>query len=201
MMISQNNIALGVIKAALEGNVVAGVELNDFNELVVTMEGTESIIISKNALAEWLSWGITKDKEDFIVESPTQWTITADKEYVLTKQDLEDIVVGAFETGIGHWAGISNMLADGTTITEHRPVGKDLAFSEIIFQLLLDGKGVVVYDIEDTTEMSVLTLPKLLEGIKKQLTGNLYPKSIDDMDAEDYDCIVQYALFKEIVYG
>lgn len=125
-----------------------------------------------------------------------KWTV--DVPVVFTKKELIDIVSGAIETGIDHWAAISVVFACGTPVNEGR--GVDDFYSEWLPKQMIEGKGIVILDREDDSEGGVLTLPKLLNGIKLHHINN--PRADKEMyDAEDYDCIIQYALFKDVVYG
>lgn len=101
---------------------------------------------------------------------------------------IENIIVSAFEGQSNYWVGVDN-----TTI-EWRDKPKGMPVSQYATNLLLNGKKVVLYDIEDEEETWELTLDKLLSGIGKAMSEN--------RDYEDEaDTILQYALFDELVYG
>jgi hypothetical protein len=109
-----------------------------------------------------------------------------------TENDINDIMVGAIEGGINYWGFVS------AATKKTKP--QDVATSEWCARKLLDGETVVIVDIEDREERFELTLEKLQKGI--QMNANLFDHHIvDEMDAEDYDRIIQYALFEDVVYG
>lgn len=109
------------------------------------------------------------------------------KTYV-TAVTIENIIVSALEGQSNYWAGVDN-----TTI-EWRDKPEGMPVSQFATNLLLDGKKVVLYDIEDENETWDLTLDKLLSGIGKAMSEN--------RDYEDEaDTVLQYALFGELVYA
>ena len=112
----------------------------------------------------------------------------------ITENDIENVVVGAIEGGCRYWMGIDN------TKPEFKDKPKDEPLSTWCARLLLDGKTVELYDIEDKKEKFELTLVKLLEGLQQNATERPKHNDKENWDADDADCIFQYALFKEIVY-
>jgi len=121
----------------------------------------------------------------------------------ITESDIENIIVDSFEGGSNYWMGVDNT-APGW---EDRPKGKDgVPISQWATKLLLEGKQVQLFDIEDEEDTSHneeyrLNLNKLLEGIKLNATERPFDCNLEDMDATTVDCIVQYALFNKVVFG
>lgn len=109
----------------------------------------------------------------------------------ITASSIENIVVDALECVSTYWAGLDN------TTPEWDAKPKDLPVSQFATALLLSGKSVKLYDIEDDTEEWELTLEKLLKGIGKAMLDG---RTIEDIE-DDADTALQYALFGEIVYG
>jgi hypothetical protein len=109
----------------------------------------------------------------------------------ITAEDIENIVVDALECVSTYWVGLDN------TTPEWAAKPKGLPVSQYAAALLLCGKTVKLYDIEDEDETWELTLDKLLKGIGRELTNGM---TIEDI-ADDADAALQYALFDEIVYG
>ena len=105
--------------------------------------------------------------------------------------NIENIVVDALECISTYWVGLDN------TTPEWDAKPKGLPVSQYAAALLLCGKTVKLYDIEDEDETWELTLDKLLKGIGRELTNGM---TIEDI-ADDADAALQYALFDEIVYG
>lgn len=120
--------------------------------------------------------------------------VTYEQTKKISETDVETIMVGAIEGGINYWAGVSR--------DEHwidKP--SDEPASTWIAKLLLDGNAILLYDVEDSSERWTLTLTKLLEGIKLNGENRPHDSDLEYGDATTYDCIVQYALFGEIVFG
>lgn len=110
----------------------------------------------------------------------------------LTEQDVESIMVGGIEGGIGYWAGLDNE-------DWERPKGEPLSMWAT--KLLLDGKEVKFYDVEDDEERWSLTLEKLVKGYALNAEKRSWDSSLEDGDSDTYDAIIQFALFGKIVYG
>lgn len=122
----------------------------------------------------------------------------------LTVQDLdiENLMVTALEGGIGYWALLEN---DTELWTEAYETYKHIPTSLIAAKLLLDGKNIIFYDAEnddyDPETAMTLDLNKLLAGIKQYALEERNLDALEDIDAHAADCIIQYALFGELVYG
>lgn len=113
----------------------------------------------------------------------------------ITEDDVFGIIVGSVEGGSNYWMGLDKSGAEW----EDRPKGEPL--STWATKLLLEGKSVKVYDIEDKTERWEITLEKLLKGIRLNNEKRPHDNNLENADATTYDCIVQYALFDKVVYG
>lgn len=113
----------------------------------------------------------------------------------ITENDIETIIVNGFEGGIGYWAGLDNKGDEWKNKPADEPT------SMWTTKLILEGKSVTLYDRENPEEKAELTLEKLIKGIKLNYDNRSWDRSIEDGDAETYDCIIQYALFDSIVYG
>lgn len=128
--------------------------------------------------------------------------ISVNLEIQIPDKDLSDIVITAIESGIGYWACLDN------TGEEFENAPKDECISETVARLLLEGKEITFLDDEDHNVIWHLNLEKLLKGIGLYLFQN--PEVIDtedkkiaieSIDAIAADCIFQYSLFDELVYG
>lgn len=90
----------------------------------------------------------------------------------------------ALYSGISYWASTVDI------VPSKMPEG-----ATAISECLTRGSKIKIYDTEDEKWLT-LTLKKFLKGVE------LYDRSnFDDMDAADADCIVQLALFGEVVYA
>lgn len=114
----------------------------------------------------------------------------------ITESDIENIVVSSLEGGSNSWMGLDNSHPE----FKEKPKGEPL--STWTTKLLIDGKTVYFYDIEDPEEkLFELSLQKLFNGITQNAKERPFASNKDGWDACDADCIMQYALFGELVYG
>lgn len=129
-------------------------------------------------------------------------TIISEREYKYSREDIEDILSCAFEGGINYWAGLDNSTSSWESVRKMLANKNDElpTLEEIAAELLLTGFRVTLYDIEDYDEWE-LTGEKLIEGICVAIENNDWDGDMDTVDGCAGDCIIQYALFGEIVYG
>lgn len=110
-----------------------------------------------------------------------------------TENDIDNIIVTAIEGGCKNWMGL---IKD----ENYKDKPKDEPLSQWTTKLLLEGKTIHLYDVEDREEKFELTLEKLIKGIQLNCVNRPDYSDKDNWDADDCDCIMQYALFGEIVY-
>lgn len=115
-------------------------------------------------------------------------TLSFPVETTVSAEEIENIVVSSLEGASNYWVGLDNT----TPEWENEP--EDLPASQYATQLLLEGKTIKLYDIEDEDEQWELDLQKLLKGIGKAMSQGY---DIED----DVDEVLQLALFGELVYG
>jgi hypothetical protein len=119
----------------------------------------------------------------------------------VTESMIESVIVNGFEGGIGYWCGhIGDFLSDGkSSVREGKP--KNMAMSTWCTNLILEGKSIQLL----VPDMDEKYYDLNLEGLKKGFTDYLQRRpQLDfdgDADAGDADCIIQIALFGEIVFG
>ena len=131
------------------------------------------------------------------------------------EESLNFLVCDAFDGGISYWAGLDNttpayLKAKQELIDAGR---KNICYEDILTQMLLDGENITLYDVEDETEEYHLNLGKLASGLAQFLIVDEdnedrfydyrgdFEAIIEDLDSSDADCIVQYALFDDIIFG
>lgn len=133
---------------------------------------------------------------DLTKESATK-SITIQIEKKITYDNLETIIVNGLEGGVNYWSGLDNSLPEWDNEPEDMPT------SQYAFQLLIEGKSIKFYDIEESEDDSswILTLEKLLNGIKLNCQERPEDSDIKNGDSITYDCIIQYALFNKVIYG
>jgi len=118
--------------------------------------------------------------------------VTAEITVELTVQDIDDIMVSALEGGITYWC------------CEAEVVGEYLG--EYGSDQISRGGSLILHDNEGDDKWE-LTLEKFLNGVAMYLkevgTAALDCGHIDpgQIDGEAADCIVQFAIFGEVVYG
>ena len=107
-------------------------------------------------------------------------------------KDIDDIMCGALEGGITYWCSRAEV------------VGEYLG--EYASEQISRGGELRLYDCE-SDKVYTLTLDKFLRGLTMYIrscygcvveNGCLEPGAID---AEGADCIIQYALFGDVIYG
>jgi hypothetical protein len=117
-------------------------------------------------------------------------------------QDICDLMVAALEGGINYWCGGAEIVYG----EDNCPVGvspEDAEKVEFASDVIAYGGKLELFDLEDQSESWILDIDKLLEGIKQELQtmGQSFTTMMDNHDADTADRVVQYALFKELVYG
>ena len=123
----------------------------------------------------------------------------ATKSNFMDAQTLKDILTTAVEGGIVYWANDDDVCQN---IQIHRDA--DLNVIEIQCETDVDGNGWIVQEIIPSKIRKALTEMakdvKLGEYWNKRANKFLFNKDMD-YDAADADAIVQYAMFKEIVFA
>lgn len=112
----------------------------------------------------------------------------------LTENDIENIMVTALEGGIGYWACLNN------TGDKWEDKPKLVPSSQWATKLLLEGKSVQLIDEEEEKKLS-LTLEMLIKGFAQNFKERPWDNDINNGDSITASCIIQYALFNELVYG
>ncbi|OME54030.1 hypothetical protein BSK59_15730 [Paenibacillus odorifer] len=115
----------------------------------------------------------------------------------ITEEDVETIIVTSFEGGSNYWMGLDVQNED----MQAKPKGEP--WSTWSAKLLIDGKSIKLYDIEDEEDDSqwILTLEKLIKGYQLNCENRPHDCDLDQGDATTSDCIVQFSLFGQVVYG
>ena len=116
----------------------------------------------------------------------------------ITEEDIENLIIDGLETGICYWA----MLHNNTEEFEKYYNTTDLATAEIVAKIILAGGSVKITDNEEDVEpLFDLTLDRLLVGIQKNAEERPWDCDLENYDADTCDCIIQYAVFDEVVFG
>ena len=120
-------------------------------------------------------------------------SISAVINFVVSDEDIDDIMSAALDGGITYWCGKAEVVG------EYR--------GEYASEQISRGGSLKLYDIEDGT-VSELTLDKFLTGIRLWIenerafeltdTGRL---DVCNIDAPAADAIIQYAVFNDVIFG
>lgn len=123
------------------------------------------------------------------------WEVEVKQTITVTEEDIDNIMCSALEGGICYWCCCAEV------------VGEYLG--EFASEQISRGGTLKLHDSEED-EVYELTRDKLLEGIKLAYDYDCYPDyewcdghKLDccQIDADVADCIVQYALFGDVIYG
>lgn len=163
--------------------------------------GTEEALADiSNYYDEIEDWYIVKLFGDHSVqyktfEKPKRFVFDSIIKVIVTAQDIDDIMATALEGGINYWC--NSVEVEGEYLGEYA--------SDQISR----GGALILYDDEEDKEYK-LTLPMLMDGISMAIQkgytyhGWLQPDGKLDLcnfDAIDADVVVQFAIFREIIYG
>ena len=104
-------------------------------------------------------------------------------------EDIEDVLVGAFEGGSNYWL--------------EKVIVKDNDYKGCKYSSDVIGRGGELILRTTEGEKNLLTQAKMIDGFQKYLDNNGmdYPFDYGQPDAYTYDTILQYELFGELVYG
>lgn len=137
----------------------------------------------------------------------------------LSEEEIADVITTAIEGGIGYWACLNNDTKEWeeakkalqTEKVEKGETGNEPYYDEIIWKMLSDGKEVEFIDVEAEDydnpgdgEVWKLTMEKFVKGLEiYEAERGSIKKALEDgnFDAVEGDCVFQYALFGELIYG
>ena len=121
------------------------------------------------------------------------YNIEINKKYLVTSEDIDDIMCAALEGGINYWCRKAEVVGD--------------YLGEYASEQISRGGTLILYDAESSDKWE-LNLENLLCGIEKAIEEWYEYEWFEDgrletsqIDAEIADGIVQLALFDEIVFG
>jgi hypothetical protein len=109
--------------------------------------------------------------------------------------DVDNIITSSIEGGSNYWMIICNDKPEW----DNKPKG--MPISEWMVRLILEGKTVYLEVTECEGYQYPLTLKKLLKGIRLNHLRRPWDNNLDNMDATTADCIIQYAVFGDVIYG
>lgn len=108
--------------------------------------------------------------------------------HLVTDEFIDDIMVTALEGGINYWCNKVEVL------------NNDYKGCKYASEVISKGGTLLLTDSEDGT-IHLLDLVKFLRGLTKYLSEYEFIREGGDIDADKADCIIQLALFGELVYS
>lgn len=121
-----------------------------------------------------------------------KYTVRPEIEVNLSQQDIDDIMAVALDGGICYWCRKAEV------------VGEYLG--EYASDQISRGGALILHDAESAQTWE-LTLGKFLKGVKLYFEQGCHVQVEDnaidtcDIDANDADCIVQFSVFGEVMFG
>lgn len=115
----------------------------------------------------------------------------------VTANDIETVIVNSFEGGSGYWLGLDT--ENEESVWGNKPKG--VPYSTWATQMLLEGKTLHFYDVEEESEKFTLNLEQLVLGFQLNAEKRPFDCDLSDGDATTSDCILQYGIFGQLVYG
>ena len=116
----------------------------------------------------------------------------------ISQQEVDDLLCAAFEGGITYWCSRAETVGDWPEGAEY--LSDTLSRGATI--LLTDAES--AFDSEDEQpEVRTLTLSNFKRAvvIVAEKYGQTVADFVEDHDADSADCVVQVAVFGEVVYG
>ena len=160
--------------------------------------GTDESIVDFKGVSDgtdswWVSETVLKKQKINGIENG-YFNIKTTKDVVLTRSDIDDIMVGALEGGITYWC-------------DKAEVVQDEYYGEYASEQISRGGSLRLHDCEDDV-WHELDLEKFLNGFalacNNGYADDWYLEDGIDccmIDAIAADIIVQYSLFGEVLYG
>jgi hypothetical protein len=125
------------------------------------------------------------------------------QKHTITNDDIADLLTAALEGGINYWCGQAGIKYD----RKGRIVGvpeDEMDSIDFASEAIGPGGTLILTDIEGQDGPWLLTRSKFIKGVKLEMARSGYysvKDLMDNHDADTADCIVQFALFGEIVYA
>lgn len=133
-----------------------------------------------------------------------EYAITVAKK--ITDSDLISILCGVTSAACSYWCNEFKYDYTDYDLAKEKLFqadGKksDICYEGVILQMLKDGNSVVFVDRDDDEEHS-LDFSSLIKGIELYMSSeHVSSMDLDEWDDADFDGVIQYALFGEIVFS
>ena len=117
----------------------------------------------------------------------------------LTEEDISDILCACIEGGSNYWCQIQNYGKEWDSVEKTLPKGHTI--EDHIMALWQHGYSLSVLDMEED-EIYDVSFEDFIQGIQCVIDdGTWETDDIYDVDGCVGDCIMQYAVFGEVIYG
>lgn len=120
----------------------------------------------------------------------------------LSFQDIDDILTVAFEGGSNYWLMDAISDADMPVYTD-RPLLPGTDMHRQVYCMVSQGFGLTIVD--DEGERHRLTRDDVVQGVQRfarhRGLDSFGTNEVEQLDADEADSILQFALFGEIIYG
>ena len=129
-----------------------------------------------------------------------------EKEHSLTSEEIKDVLCTALEGGIGYWACLLNDDPDWVAARNKlkKEKGEAPCYDEVAYEVLLTGHTIRFEDAEED-DIYELKWEDLMEGLRmfeEEREESVHTLLEDgEFDADDADCVIQLAIFKDIIFG
>lgn len=138
--------------------------------------------------------------------------ITYEVKRSLTRDELFDVLATAVEGGIGYWACLDNTTLEWAKARSQvkEEMGDDYCIEDVMIQMINNGDNIKFFDAEDPDEGEDPNMCWYLNADTLSRGCALYSENRGDLveclrnadfDADEADCLMQYALMGEIVFG
>ena len=125
------------------------------------------------------------------------------KELKITTQDIVDCVLCCEAGGFDYWGELCSDEKDYEAarkrLEEKENSDMKPCYEDVLAEIMEAGGKLTVYDREEDKDHE-LTMEKLLNGWKKYVEDRDADEFIE-YDGDSADCIMQYAIFGDIIYG
>ena len=119
-------------------------------------------------------------------------TFKIEKELKITTENIVDCVLSCEAGGLDYEAARQRL-------AEREKADMKPCYEDVLAEIMESGGKLTVYDREDDKDHE-LTLEKLLNGWKKYVEDH-NADDFDEYDGISADCIMQYAIFGDVIYG
>lgn len=121
------------------------------------------------------------------------------KKIGLTEENIKDILCSCIEGGSNYWCQIQNCGEQWEEVENELP--EDSTIEDCIMALWHKGYILHVIDVEEYAAYEI-SFYDFISAIQSVIDDGIWNgNDVCDIDGEVGDCIMQYAVFGEVIYG